>query len=160
MNKTLSIIAIILSVVALIVSVKSPRLGGTTAGYWNAVSGFQISGTTVIDSSRNLSNIGTAAITGTLTVSGETNLDTLVHGGDLYEYTTSGSITLTAAQVCDNSIIRITPTAGAINVTLPSTTTLAADCLPTVGDMKIFLYSNEATAATNTTIVAGTGMTL
>lgn len=93
-------------------------------------------------------------------VLGGTTRDTWVTGGSVTAVATAVSTTLSNAQVCGASVISVTPSGAAINVTLPSTTTLAADCLAFDGATKSFLYENAATAATSTTLVAGTGITL
>lgn len=104
---------------------------------------------------------GNTTLAGTLTVAGESQLENLVYGGAVYSTTTVLHITMTAAQFCDNSVFTVIPGATTtINVTLPSTTTLAADCLDTAGDTKSLIFENGATAATTTAIVAGTGITL
>lgn len=145
------------------------------AGYFSSKKDASLGGVTAVggvctgsEDTTQLCNVNTyeletqTALTvgSTLTVSGESNLDTLVYGGDVYTTSTASNITLSAADICDNSVISVTPTAGNINVTLAATSTLAADCLPTAGDTKMFLFENGATGATSTTIVAGTGITL
>lgn len=84
----------------------------------------------------------------------------LVAGGDITTVSTAVSTTLTTTQICDSSVISITPTGAAINVAIPATTTLATGCFSYDGAVKSFLYENGATAATSTTITAGTGITL
>ncbi len=81
-------------------------------------------------------------------------------GGDVTSISTAASTTLTAAQICDSSVVSVTPTGAAINVTIPATSTLAAGCFSYDGASHSFLYENAATAATTTSITAGTGITL
>lgn len=128
--------------------------GGYTAGDWEAADDL-IAGD-------DLTVAGLATIGETLTVTGETNLDTLIEGGDVTAIATDTAYSLTAAQVCDSSVITMTSSATSnINVTLPATTTLYADCLATNGDSKTLLFANlSAAAGTTTTMVAGAGMTL
>jgi len=84
-----------------------------------------------------------------------------INGGGLLATTTGNTTTLSAAQICDNGIISVTAgLVASVAVTLPATTTLAATCIPNVGDTRTFLYENASTAATNTTITAGAGNTL
>ena len=159
MNKTLLIV--IVSIVAfaigfLICGGSIPR-GGTV---YNRIiefsEGITVDGTTRIGGT-GAATFTSGAFSTTLAVTGESNLDTLIQGGDVTTIGTSASVTLTAAQVCNSAIISITPTT-TINVTLPATTTLFADCLTANGDTKSLLFENAATgAATTTTIVAGTG---
>ena len=103
---------------------------------------------------------GNTAITGTLTVTGETNVANFVQGGSSYTADAATHVALTAAQMCNNSYIKITPTVGHVNVTTAATTTLIADCIPAIGDRVSFYYENGASAATTTTIVAGAGVDL
>lgn len=102
----------------------------------------------------------------TLDVAGETQLNTLVQGGSVFASSSYQSDVLTAAQICNNSVIDITVkntvgTTEAYTVTLPATSTLAADCFGEVGKSKTIIFSNlTATAATTTTIVKGDGIEL
>lgn len=130
------------------------QFGGYTEGYWDSAGGYKIDGTTVID--------GSGAITGatTLTMTGETNLDTLVQGGDvgIIGY---GTTTATAAQICNSSVIQIGLLSDAVaTLTLPTATTLHSDCLDTNGDTKTILVQNIATSTMAMTIVAGSGIEL
>lgn len=61
---------------------KKINVVGTT----NSTTGYQLNGTTVIDSSRNLANIGTVSTSGTITTGGEVNAsgDIFAGGGQLY----------------------------------------------------------------------------
>ncbi len=132
-----------------------------------------VSGSGVITLSGATTISGTAALSSTLTVSGETQLSTLVHGGDELSMASSttrfssstGVYTMTAADICNNSIISVEDWTGAPTGTaifaLPTVTTLFADCLDTHGDVKEFLFRNEAsTAGSSTRIVAGTNIVL
>lgn len=132
-----------------------------------------IGGTSNMDTlalSENLTVTGTASVTGattlaTTTVSGEIQAQGLISGGSVTSAssTATGNVTLTAAQICDNSILTVTPTAGAaanLNITTAATSTLVTDCFDSNGDTKTLIYRNLATAATTTTIVAGNGITL
>jgi hypothetical protein len=78
------------------------------------------------------------------------------------------AFTLTAAQVCNNGIITVndgaTPTlsggltVASLDVTMPATTTLFAECLKVDGDSLSFLFINESpTAASTTELIEGTG---
>lgn len=90
----------------------------------------------------------------------------LVDGGSVTNASSSLTVadTLTAAEVCNSSVIEVTPgalAASSLDITLPATTTLFADCLDTAGDSVSFFFCNEsATAASTTQIVAGTHMEL
>ena len=101
----------------------------------------------------------TVAISETLTVTGETNLDTLVYGGDVFVTSSAVAATLSAAEFCDNSVISFDALAS-FTLTLPSTSTLLADCMPTAGDTKSLLLENATTGTANITIASGNDMTL
>ncbi len=98
---------------------------------------------------------------GSLTVDGPTNITDLVYG-DLNgalpavsvasAHNTSG--TLTAAQVCDNSVLDITFASSAVvvaaNMKVPSAANVFADtdCLTAIGDTRdIVLYNSGATSS-------------
>ena len=154
-NKLFSIVAVIIATVAVIISavpqgVSIDQFGNATASFWDTVQGYKVSGTEVISSSRGISAT-TETLSSTLAVSGETQLQGLVAGGAVYTTTTATS-TLGASDVCDYGTWIITPSAsalGGLTLTLPTTTTLAADCLDSVGDMKsIFVVNNGSNAST------------
>lgn len=106
-----------------------------------------------------LTATGAATIGSTLGVSGESQLSTVVAGGSVYTTSTANSTTLTAAQVCDYSVILMSPGLTALNVTLPATSTLYADCLDTDGDYKdVTIRNTTSTASSVMTLVAGTGI--
>jgi len=118
-----------------------------------------IGGTT----SDNMNIGGNLAVTGTSAFTGEAVFGKTIQGGGVYAGTTTpaASFTLVAADLCDNSYIGVTPSKAVINMTLPATTTLFADCLTTNGDfIDVVIGNNSATAATTTTIVAGAGIDL
>jgi hypothetical protein len=108
-----------------------------------------------------------AAIDEDLSVGGELQAQRVVQGGSVISASSSLSIamSLTAAQVCDNSVIKVNDaavandkTAASLDITLPATSTLFADCLDTSGDSVSFWFMNNSpTSATSTEIIAGTG---
>lgn len=110
---------------------------------------------------------GATALSSTLTVSGEIQAQRIVEGGSVANAssTLTDPLTLTAAQVCDNSVITVNDAAVAgslsvasIDITLPATSTLFADCLDATGDSISFLFVNASpTAASTTEMIAGTG---
>ena len=105
------------------------------------------------------------AFSTTLAVTGETQLSSLVQGGSVLSPTSTAPVVLTAAQACNNSIVNVTDWTGRASstdtLTLPSVTTLYADCLNTQGDFLEFLFRNNAsTAGSSTLIVAGTNIVL
>lgn len=92
--------------------------------------------------------------------------DKFIDGGRATNASSSlySNFTLTAKQVCDNNIIYVNGTTGQLNavtMTLPATSTLFSTCLKEVGAHTSFIFANlSATAATTTTIAAGSGMDL
>jgi hypothetical protein len=102
-----------------------------------------------------------------LIVKGETQLQRLVQGGTVLNAssTLTTALTLTAAQVCNSSVIKVntaatinTVAAASLDITMPATSTLFADCLNDNGDSIRFLFVNASpTAASTTEMIAGTG---
>ncbi len=102
------------------------------SGQWT----YQINGTTGAFS---------GAITGatTLTITGETNVDSLIYGGDIATMTYS-DYAITAAEVCNSSVIQWTGVT--TTVYMPTAVAMIADCLPSTGDTKSFLFWSIATS--------------
>lgn len=156
-NKTLIYIALILSIIACgawLTLDKSVQLGGYTAGYWDSAGGYKVDGTTIIDGD------GAITLSNTLTVTGETNLDNLIFGGDITTLLYFDQQTTTAALICNSSVILFTPGVASSTLGLPVGTDLIADCLPDTGDTKDVLIWNNATATQSFTIVADTGLSV
>jgi len=95
---------------------------------------------------------------------------TLTDGGKIQNASTTltTNITLTAAQVCEGSIITVnsaattaTVSAAGLTVTMPATSTLWTSCLQDEGAHTSVLFANlSPTAASTTVLTAGTGMDL
>lgn len=88
----------------------------------------------------------------------------VITGGRVVSTTTSGAVTIPAKDLISRTgeytrQLVVTPTAASANVTLPATSTLT-NFIPNSGDCYVMKYENAASAATNTTLVAGTGMDL
>lgn len=97
--------------------------------------------------------VGEELTVGTLNTSGSVTL-----GGSVTALTTSSaSYALTAANVCDSSLVQFTPAGAITTVTLPATSTLFADCLTSNGQYHDVAYTS---VATSTVLAAGTGGTL
>jgi hypothetical protein len=148
--------AIIILMIGVVIGIKVADRSGQTGGLVHHVQEIFSAG---LIAEGNIEGTS-ATLSSTLAVTGETNLDTLVQGGDVWSTSTDVAATLTAAHVCDNSVIRVDPLVSAVNLTLPATSTLYADCLTTAGDTKEFLLENATSGAAAITIVAGTGVTL
>lgn len=93
--------------------------------------------------------------------------DSYVKGGRTFTATTTmnTAFTLTAAQVCNNKVIKVNTAATAtfkaaasLDITMPATSTLFSECLRDNGDEIKFLFVNASpTAASTTEMIAGTG---
>lgn len=134
--------------------------GGLFAGTSNfdtvdANTAFTGDGSTIIDITGGSS---TLAITGTSTFLGEIQARSLVQGdanGSLpaigITTTTPNELTLTAAQICQNSVLDITAMAAATGTfRFASTTAMITapnGCLDTVGDFKQFLVLSKASGS-------------
>ena len=100
---------------------------------------------------------GGLTLSGDVASTGNNRLASLVQTGSIATFTTTS--TATAANVCDNHLWIVTATSGTPTITLPSTTTLFADCLTTNGDFLMINLLNGS-ATTGTIFAAGTGGTL
>jgi len=137
-------IAIIALVIGIIAISSDGKLGAITrfSGPVDSEEGFSVDEVEIIGG------------TGNLTIAGESNLDTLVQGGDVTTIISTSTTlreTLTAAQICDSAIIKISLLAGGIDNAadtwnLPTSTDLIADCLPAIGDTKRVLFQNYSTS--------------
>jgi hypothetical protein len=107
--------------------------------------------------SQKASKFTDVEVTNALSTSGDTRLASMVQTGSVATVTVT--TTLTAAQICDSTLIKGTAATGTPTYTLPPTSTLFADCLTANGDMKMLGYVNGS-ATTGTVFAAGTGGTL
>jgi hypothetical protein len=109
------------------------------------------------DSSGSMQAVAPTALAGAWTFGSDTRAASFIQTGTIADITVT--TTITAAQICDSTLIRGTATTGTPTYTLPPTSTLFADCLTTNGDMKMLGYVNGS-ATTGTVFAAGTGGTL
>jgi hypothetical protein len=169
MNKYLAIL-----VVALVVVVGgyvggalngSPSFAGLTeTDQATFVNGFRVglNSTLVMDGSGNFTIPGTVTVTGATSLTGELRAP-LVQTGSVTSIA-SGSVHLTAAQVCDSTVIRQNVhgagvTASNSATVFPTAAALIADCVPTAGDSKTFVLQNTSDdAAERITPTANTGL--
>lgn len=87
----------------------------------------------------------------------------LVQGGGIKTVTTGTTVTWTAKEVCENSVIKWVPTASSIlsTTTLPTAATLISECLAKDGDFKDIIFWNNGALATNTVgFTVGSGNTV
>ena len=94
-------------------------------------------------------------ITNDLVVDGECRANALIAGGSVTTLGTTSvdNLQLTAANICDNSVIQA-DSGTASTLYIASTTELFADCLTTNGDTKSFFLRNTATTTGVFTITA------
>ncbi len=126
---------------------QSGILGGdTNFDSVDTTDGYKVDGTTVIDGNGNVDasiTSDTGTFSSTLTVSGETNLDTLIFGGDITTLTAGiPTSTVTAAQMCNSSVIVWAPDVANASGTLPAAADITADCLTANGDSKTMFWRN------------------
>ena len=133
--------------------------GGKTEGYYDSAGGYYVDGVVIIDGDGNFDGAitGTSAtLSSTLTVTGESNLDTMIQGGDITTLPYS-DFQMTAAEMCDSSIIQW----GGVTTTvyIAPAADMIADCIPAIGDKKqlmIWNYSTTTTAEATMTLAATT----
>ena len=89
------------------------------------------------------------------------SVTTFTQGGGIYATSTNGSAsTLLSTDIATNNIVDMTWNFAAGTLTLPATSTMS-NIAPNPGDSRtIWIRNASPTAATSTTIAAGTGMTL
>ncbi len=160
MKKTLIVSLLVSAVVAFLVSgarvpSAAPTLGGDVHNHLEDFSeGISVDGTTVIDGSGNFTVAGTSAFTGELRAP-------LIQTGSVTSIA-SGSVHLTAAQICDSSVVRQNISGAPASsqlATFPTAAALIADCLPTNGDSKTLFYQNTSNdALERITLTANTGI--
>jgi len=121
--------------------------------------GFSVDGTSVINGSGQV--VAPVNSSNTLTVDAESNLANLVYGdadGSIPSITTTAP-TLTAAQVCDNSVIDIAGPVTTSTITLPHSTSTVADCLTANGDVRNLVIRNASSSSQTATVASSTGIT-
>lgn len=166
MNKLLSYLTPVLLVAILVLQIISfggtgVAVGGTTNyDQIDTTDGYSVDGTSVINGSGvwigtiTTSNAGT--FSGGLTASGGFTTDRILFGstGKTTNSTATSTLTLTAANVCDNALYEWTPSVASATTSLPTATTLVADCLTADGMYKYFRLKNLGDTA-STTYISG-----
>jgi len=158
--------SLLIVVVGILVLVGDGGAGGTrfpsglSADSTSPASG-EVRGATF--TSTGLVTFASGLISGAFNVNGETTTDGFTEGGGTVTVTpTSGSYTLTEANLLAGNVITFTAstTMPALTLALPATTTLTT-LLASDGDKRSWIIENPFTAAaTTTTISAGTGIDL
>lgn len=168
MNKTITIAIVVFLAAGLGsfagVKINSSRLGGLVHNIQeNFDAGIAVNGTEAISASRG-ANFATGTFSGIVNVQGSSTVESLITGGTIVAISATNTA-LTAAQVCNASVITWTTAATKVpdslaTTTLPSETALMGNCLSAVGKTKTILFRNIGSAASSTIIVAGTDITL
>lgn len=86
------------------------------------------------------------------------SVTTLTQGGGVTSTTSAASASLLATDIDTENYVAVTPSLGNITITLPASSTFPG--IPNPGDTRDLIIENAATAATTTTIAAGTGIDL
>jgi len=103
----------------------------------------------------------TVSIEGTFGATSDVRVKKPVTTGASTTLTSGATVSITAAQVCDNSLINFNPATPAVGTTtLPTGITLAADCLTTNGDSVEVLFRNLSAATTTQLKAADASTTL
>lgn len=100
--------------------------GNTTANFWDAAS-YKVSGTTVLDGSRN-ATLGTVSASGLATLNGGT-----LASNPSSTSTSATTYTLTQSDIANYDTVLITLSGGATTFTLPASSTVTS-FIPTAGD--------------------------
>lgn len=116
--------------------------------------GLEVAGVTHLVGATTIT--GAATLNGLVTLTGTTIADRMILGGNALALTAVATSTLSGAQICDSSFISITPVSTTPTITLPSTTTLFAACIGTVGQYVDVFYQS---ITTSTILAAGAGGT-
>jgi len=98
-------------------------------------------------------------VLGLTTLSGPLQVDNIRYGGAAATITASTTMTATAANVCDNSILLVGTQAASSTLTLPGSAALIADCISLRGAVKTLRIKNTSTSASDVVLAAGDAST-
>ncbi len=133
-------------------------VGTATAGTDYQLPYWVLSGSNLYPSSTSYSvGIGTASpsstlhVAGNATLAGMVNIDRMQYGGGkTTDSSSTSTLTLTAAQVCDNTTYEWTPTVANATTAIPTGAALAALCMSEDGSYKRLRLKNLASPASTT----------
>lgn len=140
-------------------------LGGVTNyGALNVTEseGYQVNGTTIINGSTGaISTSGGITTTGSggITSAGTATFDGKVLYSSANSTSTPASMTMRESDFAGYSSLLITPTVGAVTMTLPASSTIST-LIPSTGDWVDFTVVNATTSAFAITFAGATGVTL
>ena len=100
---------------------------------------------------------GSLSLTGPLTSTASVTVGKFTAGGTAEAQTGVVTSTLSASSLCNDSFLSVTPVTTTPTLTLPSTTTLFASCLGTVGQYRDIVVQSKTTS---TIWAAGAGGTI
>jgi len=100
---------------------------------------------------------GNVTMTGSFSSTGAVTVGQFTTGGTAEAQTSVVTSTLAASSLCTDSFLSVTPATGTPTLTLPSTTTLFASCLGTVGQYRDIVVQSKTTS---TIWAAGSGGTI
>ena len=125
----------------------------------NALDVRNTSGTSrlVVTGSGVITLSGASTFSSSLTATGESRINRVRDTGSVLSPATSSVVTLTVAQFCDSSLVRLGDWAPAASGTavlnLPVAEGVFSDCLTTDGDSFSFVISNLASASGSSTLI-------
>lgn len=91
---------------------------------------------------------------------GTSYINNFIQQGGIDEVSVGASATtgtLTVSDVCNNTLVNVTPLGASATITFPTSDLLKASCLQNIGDVRMLNYMSTATS---TVVAAGSGGTL
>src|SRR3989304_5704140 len=76
----------------------------------------------------------------------------MTDGGEMTTLTAGGTVSITAAQACNSSILSFAASAVGSSTTLPTAASMTNQCLRTNGESKTLIFRNTGLAASTTVI--------
>lgn len=158
-NKLLSYLSPIIQVLTLVLVIViifsgNLNLGGTTNyDAMDVTDGYLVDASTVINGSGDWTGSGNMTVTGSF-------IPDAIGSGVNIQTAGTATTTVTAANVCDNSIIEWAPINAVSTSTLPGAVALQADCLDIRGSYRDILWENTSLAASTTAFTAGASTTI
>lgn len=101
---------------------------------------------------------GSTSLSGTATFTGALVPNSV--GSGVLAISGGVTSTVTAAQMCANSVLQVTATNAVASTTLPTAVALQAACLNTIGGARSWMIQNLGTATTSLAFVAGASTTV
>lgn len=151
-----SALIVLVGILVLVGGNSQPELlgGVTNYGALNVTEseGYQVNGTTVVNGT-------SGAWVGSIVAAGTAKFDSSVTYSSVNSTTTPASMTMSESDFSGYSSLLITPTVGAVTMTLPASSTITS-MIPAAGDVVDFTIVNATSSAFAITFAGGTGLTL